>query len=67
MNGQHPIPIPGLKARPAEQQAKLDHDVAVTLDDIPPATLPSAVTLPIDEPFRLPDLTEFSDIPDRPG
>lgn len=66
MNGQHPIPISGLRTRPAEQQAKLDHDIAVTLDEIPPATLTIAVTLPIDEPYRLPDLTEFSDIPDRP-
>jgi len=66
MHGQHPIPIPGLKVRPAEQQAKLEHDVEATLDEIPPATLPIAATLPIDEPYRLPDLTEFSDIPDRP-
>ena len=66
MKGESPVPINGLNQRTAEQASLILHDVIAPLDAWPPETTCIAVTLPIDEPYRLPSLTEFSDIPDRP-
>jgi hypothetical protein len=63
--GAYPVPVEAHKARTPEQQDLLEHDVNASPDAIPPDTWGNPVTLPIDEPYRLPDLTEFSDIPDR--
>jgi hypothetical protein len=59
------VPVNALKVRTPEQQDLLEHDVNASPDAIAPNTWGNPVTLPIDEPYRLPDLTEFSDIPDR--
>jgi hypothetical protein len=66
MQGESPVPINGLKQRTATQASLILHDVIAPLDAWPPETTCIAVTLPIDEPYRLPSLTEFSDITDRP-
>lgn len=66
MKGEYPVPINGLTQRTAEQASMILHDVVAPLDAWPPETTCIAVTLPIDEPYRLPSLSEFSDIPDRP-
>ena len=65
MLGQHPMPTNGIYQRDAEQQEGLLDDVTRPLDSLPPDTTRLRLTLPIDEPYRLPPLTDFSDIPDR--
>jgi len=66
MHGQHPMPTNGVQPRAAEQQDILIDDIIAPLDSSPPDTSRLGLTLPIDEPYRLPDLNEYSDIPDRP-
>lgn len=66
MHGGYPLPTNSLELRSAEQHDMLVRDVIEPLDAYPPTTWHIVVSLPIDEPYRLPKLTEFSDIPDRP-
>lgn len=67
MQGVHPTPASTIHPRTADQHHKLAHDLTAPLDAYPPETSLIQTTLPIDEPYRLPKLTDFSAIPDRPA
>jgi hypothetical protein len=66
MHGQHPMPTNGMSRRGTEQHDMLLRDITASLDALPPDTTRLGLTLPIDEPYRPPPLTDHSDIQDRP-
>lgn len=65
MSGPYPVPTNGVSARTADQHRSFVNDITMPLDAYPPDTARDGLILPIDQPYRLPDLVTFSDIPDR--
>jgi hypothetical protein len=64
-DGPAPLPRDAIAQLSSEQQTMLEHDTEDDRDARPPRLLARGIELPIDMPYRLTPLTQYSDIPDR--
>jgi hypothetical protein len=67
MSGPYPVPTNGVSARTADQHRSFVNDITMPLDAYPPDTARDGLILPIDQPYRLPDLATFLTVPNTRG